>query len=106
MLSLINSDGGAYYKETSPLLCRSNQWIGSYMIGTSYGFYMIRDSNLFLMEFILLWSIITMKGVIVLDSRSLKPHLNSCSLITELKEAFVFLSFRIKTCGMDFQRII
>ena len=47
-----------------------------------------------------------MKGVIVLDSRSLKPHLNSCSLITELKEAFVFLSFRIKTCGMDFQRII
>ena len=105
MLSLINSDGGAYYIETSPLLCRSNQWTGFYMIGTSYGFYMIRASNLFLMEFILIWSIITLKGAIVLDSRSLKPHLNSCSLITEPKEAFVFLSFRIK-CGMDFQRII
>ena len=28
-------DGGPYHIETSPLICRANQWTGFYMIGTS-----------------------------------------------------------------------
>ena len=28
-------DGGLYHIETSPLICRANQWTGFYMIGTS-----------------------------------------------------------------------
>ena len=28
-------DGGSYHIETSPLICRANQWTGFYMIGTS-----------------------------------------------------------------------
>ena len=28
-------DGGLYHIETSPLICRSNQWTGFYMIGAS-----------------------------------------------------------------------
>ena len=28
-------DRGPYHKETSPLICRANQWTGFYMIGTS-----------------------------------------------------------------------
>ena len=35
--SIINSfkDGGPYEIETSPLICRGNQWTVFYMIGTS-----------------------------------------------------------------------
>ena len=28
-------DGGPYHIETNPLICRTNQWTGFYMIGTS-----------------------------------------------------------------------
>ena len=28
-------DGGSYHIETSPLICRANEWTGFYMIGTS-----------------------------------------------------------------------
>ena len=28
-------DGGRYHIETSPLICKSNQWTGFYMEGTS-----------------------------------------------------------------------
>ena len=28
-------DGGPYHIETSPLICRANQWTDLYMIGTS-----------------------------------------------------------------------
>ena len=28
-------DGGRYHIETSPLICRANQWIGFYMIAAS-----------------------------------------------------------------------
>ena len=28
-------DGGLYHKETSPLICRANQWSGYYITGTS-----------------------------------------------------------------------
>ena len=28
-------DGGLHHLETSPLICRSNQWTGFYMIGAS-----------------------------------------------------------------------
>ena len=27
--------GGPYHKETSPSICRANQWTGFYMIGAS-----------------------------------------------------------------------
>ena len=29
-------DGGPYHVETSPLICYTNQWIGFYMMGTSF----------------------------------------------------------------------
>ena len=29
------NDGGPYHIETSPLICKANQWAGFYMIGTS-----------------------------------------------------------------------
>ena len=29
-------DGGPYHRETSPLLSSANQWIGFYVIGTSF----------------------------------------------------------------------
>ena len=28
-------DGSPYHIDTSPMVCTANQWIGSYMIGTS-----------------------------------------------------------------------
>ena len=28
-------DGGPYHVETSPMICRANQWTGFYVIGTS-----------------------------------------------------------------------
>ena len=33
--SQLSHDGGAYHTETSPLICRANQWTGFNMIGTS-----------------------------------------------------------------------
>ena len=32
---LLSHDVGSYHIETSPLICRANQWPGFYMIGTS-----------------------------------------------------------------------
>ena len=31
----LSHDGGPYHLETSPLICRANQWTGFYMPGTS-----------------------------------------------------------------------
>ena len=80
-------DGGANHEETSLLLCIANQWTTFYMKGTSV-IKELRVSNLFLIEFILIWPITTLKGVVFPDSRSLKSYSNSRSLIIEPKEAF------------------
>ena len=34
-ISQKSDDGGRYHRETSPLVCRANQWIGFYMITAS-----------------------------------------------------------------------
>ena len=34
-MALTFHDEGPYHRETSPLICCSNQWTGFYMIGTS-----------------------------------------------------------------------
>ena len=44
-------DEGIYHKETSPLICRANQWTGLYIIGTSSMKELSKDTGHFLTFF-------------------------------------------------------
>ena len=44
-------DGDPYHKETSPLICRENQWGSFYMVGTSA----MKELNINKLEFTLVF---------------------------------------------------